>query len=188
MDIKQKSQLDANASVSMSAGGIVPLRLKNTWTFECLDSNGNVKWTEEVENITVNTGLDDILDKYWKGSNYTAAHYVGLTDGTPTVAAGDTIAAGGHAGWVEVTAYSDPARPTLTLDAVSGQSVSNSTNKASFSINASATVGGAFIVTDSTRGGTAGTLIAVAAFGSPGDRAVASGDTINVTVTLTASG
>lgn len=68
-------------------------QLSHKWEFECLDKDGNVKWRDSFENIVVNTGLDDVLDKYWKGSAYSALHYVGLTDGTPTVAAADTMAA-----------------------------------------------------------------------------------------------
>ena len=88
--------------------------LKNTYQLECFDKDGNLKWSEDFTNLVTNVGLDDILDKYLKGSAYTAAFYVGLTDGTPTVAAGDTMAS--HAGWVEVTAYSEANRPALTLD------------------------------------------------------------------------
>ncbi|GAG46997.1 unnamed protein product, partial [marine sediment metagenome] len=36
----------------------------------------------------------------------------GLTDGTPTPAAGDTMAS--HGGWTEVVAYDEGVRQTLT--------------------------------------------------------------------------
>lgn len=166
----------------------------NTWKFEAYDSEGNLKWVEEIKNIVVNTGLDDILDKYWKGSGYTAAHYVGLvTGGTsplPAYAAGDTMAS--HAGWTEQTNYtnSPDVRPTLTLGSVSGQSVDNSASKASFSLAGaspdSISIAGGFVTTDSTKGGTSGTLIAVANF-TGGTKSLNNGDTLNVTVTLTAA-
>jgi len=154
---------------------------KNTYLIECFDNKGKLKWSEEIKNITVNTGLDDILTQYWKGSAYTAAHYMGLTDGTPTIAAADTMAS--HAGWAEVTGYSETVRQTLTLGSVASQSVDNSASKATFSVNATVTIGGSFITTSNTKGGTTGTLIGGAAFTA--DRAAASGDTINVTATLT---
>jgi len=161
------------------------VQFENVYTIECFDKEGNLKWTEEVRNLVVNEGLDDNLDKYLKGSAYTAAFYVGLTDGTPSVAAGDTMAS--HAGWTEVTAYSEGARQTLTLGSVSSQSVDNSASKAAFSINAdSTTIGGAFVSTNNTKGGTSGTLYGAGAF-SGGDKSADSGDTLNVTVTLTAS-
>lgn len=157
----------------------------NTYVIECFSPDGNLKWVERITNIVVNVGLDDVLDKYFKGSTYTAAHYVGLTDGTPTVAAGDTMAS--HAGWVEVVAYTEANRPDLTLGTVASQSVDNSSNKATFSINANGTtVGGAFVTTNNTKSGTTGTLYGAAAF-TGGDKSVDNGDTLNVTVTLTAA-
>jgi len=150
---------------------------------ECVGPDGALKWAAEARNLVVNVGLDEILDKFYKGATYTAAHYVGLTDGTPTVAAGDTM--GSHAGWSEVTAYSEANRPTLTLGAVSGQSVDNSGNQASFSVNANGTtIGGAFLATAATKGGSSGILIGAAAFGV-GDKSADDGDTLNVTVTAT---
>ncbi len=156
----------------------------NVYNIDCYDSYGNLKWTEEVHNTVVNVGLNDVLDKYFKGSTYTAAFYVGLTDGTPTVAAADTMSS--HAGWTEVTAYSESVRQTLTLGTVSSQSVDNSASKAVYSINGTATVGGIFVTTDSTKSGTSGTLYGGGAF-TGGDKSVGSGDTLNVTVTLTAA-
>jgi hypothetical protein len=153
------------------------------WHIECV-RGGEVIWTEVGENLIVNTGLDDALDKWLKGSTYTAAFYVGLTDGTPTVAAGDTMAS--HAGWVEVTAYDEANRQTLTLGSVSSQSVSNTASKAVFTISGTTTVGGAFLTTNSTKGGSTGTLISAKAF-TGGDRSVVDNDVLNVTVTVTAS-
>lgn len=150
---------------------------------EAFDRDGNLLWTEEFDNIVVNSGLADIVDKYYRGNAYTAAHYVGLTDGTPTFAADDTMAS--HAGWTEVTAYSEGTREAYTPGAVSGTSVDNSASVAEFTINASTTVGGAFLTTDSTKGGTTGTLIGGGAFST--DRSLGSGDTLRVTITASAA-
>lgn len=147
--------------------------------------DGRLLWQDETSNLVTNEGLNDILAKYWKGSGYTAAHYLGLTAGSPTPAAGDTMAS--HGGWTEVTAYSEGTRPGLTLGSVSGQSVDNSASKGVFTINAgSTTVGGAFITTNNTKGGSSGLCIGVAGF-TGGNRTVQSGDVINVTGTLTAA-
>lgn len=141
------------------------------------------EWWEH--NIVVDVGLDDLLDKYLKGSTYTASFFVGLTDGTPTTDATDTMAS--HAGWVEVTAYSESVRETLTLGSVASQSVDNSASKASFSINSNGTtIGGGFVTTNNTKGGSTGILYGVAAF-TAGDKLLDNGDTLNVTVTLTAA-
>lgn len=168
------------------AEGIRPgMAVKTHYEVECRDKNGRLRWVEEMDNIIPNAGLNEILDKFWKGSTYTAAFYVLLTDGTPTVAATDTMAS--HAGWAEVTDYNESNRPTLTLGTVSSQSVDNSASKAAFSINADATtVGGAGIATNNTKGGTTGILMSVAAF-SGGDKTADDGDTLNVTATLTAA-
>lgn len=141
-------------------------------------------WADEFRNLVVNTGLDDLLDKRFKGSSYTAADYVGVTDDAPSFAAGDTMAS--HAGWAEVTAYSQGTRPALTLGTVSGQSVDNSASKAAFSINGTTTIGGAFITTNSTKGGSTGILYGGGAL-TEGDRALISGDSLSVQVTLTAA-
>lgn len=154
------------------------------YAVECYDSNGALKWSDRFHNLVVTTGLNDSLDKHFKASSYTSAWYIGLTDGTPTFAVTDTSTA--HAGWSEVSSYSDGARATLTLGTISAGSVDNSSNKGSFSINANATVGGAFLSTYSTVGSTGGILYGGGAF-TGGDRDVADGDTLNVTVTLTAS-
>lgn len=152
------------------------------WKFEAYDKYGNLKWSDTFKNLTTNEGLDEILDKFWKGSSYTASHFVGLTDGTPTFAAGDTMAS--HTGWAEVDDYDEATREALTLGTVSGQSVDNSGSVASFSINASVTVGGGFIATDDTKGGTTGILIGGGTLSS-GDRSLVADDTLNVTVTIT---
>lgn len=160
------------------------ITFENHYIVECIGPDGKLKWTDEFDNLVTNEGLNDNLDKYLKGSTYTAAFYVGLTDGTPTVNAADTMSS--HAGWTEVTDYSESTREALVLGTVASQSVDNSASKASYSINATATVGGAFITTVNTKGGTTGTLYGVGAF-SGGDKSVDNGDTLNVTVTCTAA-
>lgn len=156
------------------------LGMKSVYRFECVGADGQLKWVEEVENLVVNDGLNDLLSKYFKGSTYTAAFYVGLK-GAGTVAAADTLAS--HAGWTEITAYTGN-RKALTLGSVASQSVDNSASVASFAINGTATVAGGFVATAAT--GTSGVLYGAADFGT--SRSVISGDTLNVTVTLTASG
>jgi hypothetical protein len=161
----------------------VAITAKHSYRFEARDPQGNLKWVVEGDNIIPTVGLNEILDKFYKGSAYTAAHYVGLTDGTPTVNAADTMAS--HAGWAEVTAYDEAARQAATWGSVSAGSVSNSASKAVFTISAnSTTIGGGFLVTDDTKGGTSGVLVSVVAF-SAGDKTLDDGDTLSVTVTAT---
>ncbi len=161
------------------------MSFENHYLIECIDPNGNLKWSREINNLITNEGLDDVLTNYLTGSGYTASFFVGITDGTPTVAAANTMAS--HAGWVEVVAYDEATREALTLGAVSGQSTNNSASKASYAINAdTTTIGGAFITTNSAKSGTSGTLYGVGAF-TGGDKSADDGDTLNVTVTCTAA-
>lgn len=163
----------------VKAGGV--------FTVRCYDKDGNLKWEDKSPNLVVNVGLQDMNAKYFTGSSYTAAWYLGLygSGSTNNPAASDTM--GSHAGWTEVTAYSQSTRPQCvfgTPTTADPSVVSNSASVAVFSINGTTTVGGAFLTTDNTKGGTTGTLFSAADFQSPGDRAVVSGDTLNVTYTF----
>lgn len=159
--------------------------LKGKWDVVCRGKDGKVKWRDTIENLVTNGGEDMMLDVGLSGAAAITSWFVGLTDGTPTVAEGDTPAS--HVGWVEVTAYTEAARVAWTDGGVSAQSVDNSASKASFAINATTTVGGAFLTSLNTKGGTTGTLYAVGAF-TGGDRALVNTDTLEVTATFTAGG
>jgi len=158
--------------------------METHYVIECIGADGQLKWREDFHNLVTTVGLNDLLTQYFKGSAYTAAFYVGVTGATPTFAAGDTMAS--HAGWTESAAYSQATRPALTLGTASAGSIDNSASKAQFSINATATVGGAFISTNNTKSGTTGILYGGGAF-SEGNRSVVNGDTINVQATLSAT-
>jgi hypothetical protein len=144
---------------------------------ECIGPDGELKWTEEYDNLVTTVGKTDICDKYFKGSAYTAAWYLGLK-GTGTAAVGDTLAS--HAGWAEINPYAGN-RPAISFGTSSGGS--NTASAVAFSINATATVAGAFIANAAS--GTAGILYSAGDFSA--SRAVASGDTLNVTVTVSFS-
>lgn len=150
---------------------------KFKYAFECFDAQGNLKWSETIENLVTTAGKNDILDKYFKGSSYTAAWYLGLK-GTGTIAAGDTLAS--HAGWSELTPYSGN-RPAITFGTTS--SGSNTATAVSYSITGTATVAGAFVASVNT--GTSGILYSASDFGA--SRSVVNGDTLNVTLTVSVS-
>ena len=174
--------MTADGGLKMKEDNNVDLRLKNTWEVVCKGSDGKEKWRELNDNLIVTVGLNDLLDKYFKGSTYTAAWYIGLK-GTGTALAADTMSS--HSSWAVDANYSESVRQTLTLGTPSSGSVSNSASKASFSINGTTTIYGAFLTSSNTKSGTAGTLYGVVDFGS--SRAVISGDTLEITVTLTAA-
>ena len=181
------------ASSSLIAGGSAAdsASAKGVYKIQCHDKDGNLKWEDEAPNLVVNVGLQDMNAKYFTGSSYTAAWYLGLygSGSTNNPAAGDTMSS--HAGWTEVTAYSQATRPACTFGTPTTANPSvatNSASPASFSINGTTTVGGAFLTSNNTKGGTTGILYSAADFSAPGDRSVVSGDTLSVTYTLSLAG
>lgn len=159
--------------------------------FECIGADGKVKWVGSAPNLVVNVGL-----AYMAGSALTSVTaittwYIGLygAGASNTPAAADTMSS--HAGWTENIGYSNATRVTCTFVTATTANPSvatNSASPASFSINATSTVGGAFLTSGSAKSGTAGTLFSAVDFSSPGDRAVVSGDTLNVTYTMSLAG
>lgn len=144
---------------------------------ECVGADGQVKWVEEFDNLVTTEGKNDILDKYFKGSAYTASWFLGLK-GTGSAAAGDTLAS--HAGWTEQTPYSGN-RPAITFGTTSAGS--NTATAVSYAITGSATVAGAFVSSVNT--GTSGKLYSAGDFAA--SRSVVNGDTLNVTLTVSVS-
>lgn len=161
------------------------LKLKGKYYLELI-RNGKVIAIREALNGITDEGLDAILDIMMHGSSQITAWLLGLIDasGYTGLAAGDTMAS--HAGWVEFTTYSQGTRPAWQEDAASGQSITNTT-LANFSITGGATLKGAFLTSNSTKGGSSGTLWSTALF-TTGDLAVINGDTARLKYTLNASG
>lgn len=187
MFAKAKSTDTVAAAVQKGQGLSDGIRGGGRFKVECLDKDGNLKWTAESKNLVVNVGLQDMNTQYFKGATYTAAWYIGLYGAASTnnPAAGDTMSS--HAGWTEITGYSNANRPTATFGTATTADpsvIDNSASPASFSINATNTIGGAFLTSNNTKGGTTGILFSAADFQSPGDRSVVSGDTLNVTYTF----
>ncbi len=162
---------------------------------ECFDKDGNLKWVAEESNLVVNVGLQYMAGTALTSTAQITTWYIGLygAGASNTPAAGDTMAS--HIGWTEIAPYSNATRPTATFVAATNANpsvVTNSASPASFSINATATVGGAFLTSSSPKipnaGFDSGTLFSAADFQSPGDRSVVSGDTLNVTYTFSLNG
>lgn len=185
---KAKSRDVVSAAIEKGMFAAEQCSAQGFYVLECYDKDGNLKWRDEIHNLVVNVGLQDMSAKYFTGSGYTAAWYLGLygAAASNTPAAGDT--ASSHTGWTEITPYSNATRPACTFGTPTTANPSvatNSASPASFTINAvsTTTVGGAFLISNSTKGGSTGTLFSASDFTSPGDRSVVSGDTLNVTYT-----
>lgn len=184
MNEQAKSQDAVSAAMQSGKGLSEGIRGGGVFTVTCFDKDGNQKWEAKSHNLVVNVGLQDMNTKYFSGSSYTAAWYIGLygSGASNTPAASDTMSS--HAGWTEVTDYSQATRPQCvfgTATTADPSVISNTASVAVYSINGTTTVGGAFLTSNNTKGGTTGTLFSAADFQSPGDRSVVSGDTLNVT-------
>lgn len=154
-------------------------RIGGIFEVDCFDKDGNKKWSDVAKNLVVNAGLNHILNVQFHGTTQVNPWYVGLKlTGSP--ASVDTLAT--HSGWTEATGYTGN-RKAYTEATASSQSITNSASKASFAIGSTATIAGAFVTSVST--GTSGTLFCAANFTSP--RAVESGDTLEVTYTISAA-
>jgi hypothetical protein len=146
--------------------------------FVARDKDGNVKWEETIQNLVTTEGGNDILTKYFKGSSYNAAWFC-LLKGAGTSAAGDTLAS--HAGWTEITNYSGN-RPAPTFGTASARSLA--ATAVTFTFSGASTVAGAGVCTVAT--GTSGILYNSANF-TGGDKTMANGETLDVTVTFSNS-
>lgn len=172
---------------AMTPGGLLLPKqgLKVGGYFEAqIVRNGEVVDEFEAPNMVVNQGLTSILDVYFRGTSSPGAWYIGLFQGNYTPVATVTAAQIASAS-NETSDYDEPTRPQWQPGAVSAMEVSNSANRATFTFNASRTLYGAFMISSSTKGGTAGVLAAAARFGS--SRAVASGDQLLLTYSVAAA-
>jgi hypothetical protein len=166
---------------------------KATGVFEikCHDKDGNLKWEAQSKNLVVNVGLAYMAGTALTSTAQITTWYLGLygAGSSNTPAAADTMSS--HAGWTEVVAYSNATRVSVTFVAATTANpsvVTNSASPATFNINGTTTVGGAFLTSGSAKSGTAGTLFSAADFGSPGDRSVVNSDTLSVTYTFSLAG
>jgi hypothetical protein len=197
MEIKAKAMDIATVGLITNPSAGDAAQAIGHYVVECYDKDRNLKWTAESKNLVVNVGLQYMAGVALTSTTQITSWYVGLygAGASNTPAAGDTM--GSHAGWTEVTDYSNATRVAATFAAAtlptgSGNPsvVTNSASKAQFDINGTTTVGGAFLVggpTSSTKGGASGTLFSAADFASPGDRSVVNGDILLVTYTFSLS-
>jgi hypothetical protein len=190
MQSEKLNAISANgASVSKGIGMGESADAHGRYSVECIGADGQVKWSDEFDNLVTTVGKNLALDTFLAGSGYTVTGpFMGLINTNASAAAvGDTM--GSHAGWLEVGATNAPAysgtRKTVAWSAAGSGSKSTSA-AASFAITSSGTVGGCFLVFGAgavnTIDSTAGTLYSAGAF-TGGSKTVANGDTLNVTYT-----
>jgi len=168
-------------------------RVVSLWDFECFGRSGQLKWSEKSPNMVVNEGLDKLLGVMFAAATQLTAWHVGLVNGASVTPAAGWIYTGIGSSFTENTTYTASERQDFTPGAVSGQSVSNSGSKASFTVSGSAaiTVCGAFLCAgpnSHTKGNNSGgnTLYCISQFTS-GAKTLDPADVLKVTVTLTAA-
>lgn len=182
--------LPAGVQLDLSAlEGMTDLPVGGFFVVECVDADGNRRWIEPAKNGVTDAGIAHLLSVGFVSGTQVTSWFLGIVDnaGFTAFAAGDTMAS--HAGWSEVASgnYSDTTRVAWSPGAPSGGAIVNGTTSDFHMINGSAlSVKGVFLVSDSTKAGTAGTLFATAAFAS-GAQSVNNGDTLKVTYTLSAT-
>jgi hypothetical protein len=138
----------------------------------------------EFPNLVVNEGLDHVLNTVFHGGGQVGTWYIGLFEGNytpvPTVTAATITAAA-----TETTAYDEAQRQPFDEAASSAQSITNSASKATFTMNATKTIYGAFLISNATKSATSGTLFSAARFTTA--KAVAASDQLLVSYTFNAS-
>lgn len=148
------------------------------------DQGGNTFTTE---------GMARILNIVFRAQTTEAAIYCGIFKNNVTPAVGDTasakLGAAGTYGECQDADYDDPAtnRPAYTMASTSTAVATNAASKATFVMNASITVYGAFLASSQAKTATTGTLFCAKAFSA--SRAVIADDELAVTyqITLTTS-
>jgi hypothetical protein len=174
-----------SASLTANKGATERVGAGGVYTVTCVGADGVEKWSDTFHNLVVNQGLQDMNSKYFQGSGYTAAWYLGLVQGPgsgTSYAAGNTLAS--HSGWTELTpgtAYTGNRKAVTfgTATTADPSVIDNSGSPSSFAMLVNSTVvAGAFLCSVAT--GTSGVLFSAGDF-TGGDKTVDAGDTLNVT-------
>lgn len=136
------------------------------------------------KNLVTNVGKNSVLDVYFHAATQITTWYIGLIDnsGYSAVAAADTSAS--HTGWTEFTSYDEANRQEYTEAAASGQSITSSA-VATFTISATGTLRGMFLISNNTKGGATGTLFAATIFSNT--ISVVDDDVLKITYTVNLS-
>ncbi len=141
---------------------------------------------EEGPNIIVDEGLNHILNVLANGATQVDPWYVGIHKANVAVVAGTTGATVSSATTEIVGSdVSETVRETYVEAASTAQSLTNSASKASYTSAVTMTIYGAWLISTSAFGDTAGTLLAGSLFGS--SRALVATDELLVTYTINAT-
>jgi hypothetical protein len=158
------------------------LLLTFEYTPEIVYPDGRIDVGETVRNIIPQAGVDHVVGLIKGDVAPIANWYVGVFQGNYTPTSG-TTSGDLQTSAQESQAYEEATRP-LWQNAYDGVGViDNIANRAVFTFNAARTIYGAFIVSNSVKGGNTGLLLSIARFASP--RSVDVGAQLRVAAGLT---
>lgn len=189
--IERDGQLLVPAGVQIDLSGLdrANFGMGGHFIVECYDKDGNLRWEEIAENMVTAAGIAALLTIMFEAATQITSWYIGLVDNAGFTAFNAADVMTSHAGWSEVatTNWSNTARPQWSPGSVSSGAIVNASTVNYNMINSgSLTVYGLFLNSDSTKGGTSGTLFSTAAF-TGGTQAVNNGDTLKITYTMSAT-
>jgi hypothetical protein len=202
MQDKLNPQSSPSATVIRGGAAVETLHAAGRFDVVCHGPDGQEKWRDVIYNTVMTEGMNALLVGGFKASTFTQTGYVGIIESTgyssynaANTAANITAAGGGSPtnGWNEATSSMYAARNSITWGSASGGSLAFA-SASQFSITASATIKGAFVLIKdtggtaptSTVGNTNGALWSAGNF-SGGDKTVGNGDTLSVSYTTTLS-
>ncbi|HNC24843.1 MAG TPA: hypothetical protein PLU52_11605 [Opitutaceae bacterium] len=177
---------DLSSAALVARGGIDDrLTVLGYYTVECIGEDGELKWSDIAWNVVTTEGKNAMLDKFLG----LGAAYAAIAMGLHTTVGNASSTYATPSPQVESVVYSNPNRPTPSFSAASAGAKATSAAVA-FNINGSATITGCFMALGAagvtTKSDTAATAILLSSGTfSGGSRSVISGDTLNVSYTLT---
>jgi hypothetical protein len=151
--------------------------------------NGDLIHSQVGKNTFTTEGMARLLNVQFRAQATDAAIYVGIFKNNVTPALANTAAAclgaAGTYGECQDADYDSPAtnRPAYTMASTSTAVATNTASKATFVMNASITVYGAFLASSQAKTATTGTLFCAKAFAA--SRAVIADDELAVTYQIT---
>ena len=173
----------ANVISNPDVKSIIPIG--TWWEFEHYRGGKLIdQW--EQKNVTTNEGLNAMLDVMFHGSTQITTWYIGLFEDNYTPLITNTYAT---PGFTESTAYDEANRVAYNEAAASSKVITNSANKATFTISGTKTIYGAFLCgggsAASTKSDTAGggTLFASSLFSA--SKSVVDNDVLMVSCSIT---
>lgn len=174
-----------DVGVIRNAGEKARIKIGTWWEYELIRQGQLIdRW--ENGNVTTDEGLNFMLDVMFHGATAVATWYIGIFESNTTPAVGSTYAV---PVFIECSAYTEAARVAYVEAAAGSKSITNSANKATFTINDTKTIYGAALfgggtaptVISDTAGG--GTIFAASKFAL--SKSVVATDVLLVTCTIT---